>query len=661
MALPLCSAFGTFNPYLVTVTIPGGTCPGLYTVVGTATVTFGDGTVLTQTGDTVICLVPSAPGRPGVPRLDLKLLTPSFPRMAPGDTHVAQYLVINNDQNNSVSLTAFATSKQMAVRPQGANELQGVFTVSSPFGDDFPIVFSNAPNCITLPSHPYTQPMISNALPVIPPLGTNIVSVAIRSYGQCASGSCSESTLRLMGTFSDGSNALACAGMAFSVDTSVPSQNCGTLVNDCNHNGIPDAVDIANRTSQDLNYNAMPDECEGQTDTPNFASVSPTSVAPGGSLQVQVAFNEIFPMSNVWANGSSLMPTQFFGSPLWIGTIPADTRPGPQTVYFLGKDNRGILSSYIATYTVLTPPSITQQPQSQVALLGQNATFNVVATGSPTLTYQWRANGAALAGATTNSLTVFNVQPGTIGYSVVVANSVGSVTSVVANLTVEPQQYLTAIVPSDGTTVSSMLTENDETAGIGLKCIITNAQWVREWDWGLTETTPTNGVSSLSDLLLLRNEGTNASVIFISDSPGGTLLPPRPNLLLVAEYGLEQFLADLVLKQTTSATAKITVLDDSATSSDTLSVQVVPQIPPSYKTALVTNGFGTATLTESEETAGIAIKCIIPNAQWLREVDWGSPKPRRPTAPAVSAICSCSETREPTLQLSSSATAPVRR
>jgi hypothetical protein len=43
-----------------------------------------------------------------------------------------------------------------------------------------------------------------------------------------------------------------------------------------------------------------------------------------------------------------------------VGTIPADTRPGPQTVYFLGKDYRGILSSYIALYNVapLTRPQI---------------------------------------------------------------------------------------------------------------------------------------------------------------------------------------------------------------------------------------------------------------------------------------------------------------
>jgi len=255
MALPACSSAGTFNSYPIAVSVPGGTCPGLYTVVGTATVTFSDGTVLTQTGDTVICLVNEAPGQPGVPRLDMQLLSESFPQMAAGDQHLARYLVKNNDPSNSVTLTAIATARQNALRPQGGNEEQGVFTISSPFGDDFPIQFNaSISNCIPLPSHPYTQQPISNTVPVIGPGQSNIITVGIRSYGQCASGSCSESTLRVQGTFSDGSPALACASMALSVDNSQPLQNCGSQVNDCNFNGIPDALDIASRTSQDQNW-----------------------------------------------------------------------------------------------------------------------------------------------------------------------------------------------------------------------------------------------------------------------------------------------------------------------------------------------------------------------------------------------------------------------
>ena len=72
-----------------------------------------------------------------------------------------------------------------------------------------------------------------------------------------------------------------------------------------------------------------------------------------------------------------------------------------------------------------------------------NATFSVTAAGAPPFSYQWRKNGADLnnggnvSGATTNILTITSVSwLDAAGYSVVVTNSLGSVTSVVATLTV---------------------------------------------------------------------------------------------------------------------------------------------------------------------------------------------------------------------------------
>lgn len=88
-------------------------------------------------------------------------------------------------------------------------------------------------------------------------------------------------------------------------------------------------------------------------------------------------------------------------------------------------------------------PQITQQPQSQAVLAGSNATFTVVATGQTPLRYQWSFNGANLAngprisGATNSTLTISKVIGGDAGnYQVVVTNRHGSVTSVVATLTV---------------------------------------------------------------------------------------------------------------------------------------------------------------------------------------------------------------------------------
>ncbi len=82
-------------------------------------------------------------------------------------------------------------------------------------------------------------------------------------------------------------------------------------------------------------------------------------------------------------------------------------------------------------------PDISTQPQSQSVNVGAPVAFFVVATGSSPLTYQWRFNGTNLAGATAPTNIIAAVQATNAGnYTVVVANPVGSVTSIVATLTV---------------------------------------------------------------------------------------------------------------------------------------------------------------------------------------------------------------------------------
>ena len=50
-------------------------------------------------------------------------------------------------------------------------------------------------------------------------------------------------------------------------------------------------------------------------------------------------------------------------------------------------------------------PAITTQPANQSVATGNTATFSVVATGSATLAYQWKKNGADISGATSSSYT----------------------------------------------------------------------------------------------------------------------------------------------------------------------------------------------------------------------------------------------------------------
>ena len=367
MTLPAATPSGSFNTYSVPITVPIGTTAGVYKVVGKTTVNFSDGITLTQSGDTVVCLVDPAPGNPGVPRLDIELLTPASPMMAGGDQHTATYRVTNNDPVNSVTLTAFATAKQAATRPQGANETQGVFAIANPYGDDFPISFGPGA-CIPLPGHPYTQPEIMMNVPTLAPDSFFDIFVEIRSYGMCASGSCSESTLRVDGTFSDNTPAFACAGMALFVDTSQPTVTCLPRTDDCNNNNLPDPIEIANGMAPDSNYNAVIDQCE-EGNAPIIMmppQVTPPMVLTNGPIQVQVTALPDFGMPTthfiqvVFANGVPLTTSDQIH---WQGIIPADSRPGPQTVYVLAKENNGAIATHIGVYATQLPPP----PQSVVS------------------------------------------------------------------------------------------------------------------------------------------------------------------------------------------------------------------------------------------------------------------------------------------------------
>jgi len=82
---------------------------------------------------------------------------------------------------------------------------------------------------------------------------------------------------------------------------------------------------------------------------------------------------------------------------------------------------------------------ITTQPQSQTVAVGGSVQFTVTASGLPAPTYQWYFKGNIFNGATASILSLNNVQNSDAGdYTVVVSNSLGSVTSNKATLTVTP-------------------------------------------------------------------------------------------------------------------------------------------------------------------------------------------------------------------------------
>lgn len=75
--------------------------------------------------------------------------------------------------------------------------------------------------------------------------------------------------------------------------------------------------------------------------------------------------------------------------------------------------------------------------------MGSNATFTATVFGTGPFSYQWRFNGEAIPGATTNIHTITNVQPVHGGdYIVVVSDNYGATTSQVARLTVLVRPFI---------------------------------------------------------------------------------------------------------------------------------------------------------------------------------------------------------------------------
>ena len=91
-------------------------------------------------------------------------------------------------------------------------------------------------------------------------------------------------------------------------------------------------------------------------------------------------------------------------------------------------------------------PTINTQPASQSVDNGQAVTLAVVASGTATLTYQWRKNGTPISGATssTYAFTAALIDTGA-SYTVVVTNGQGSVTSSAAVVTVSAVTFVQQI------------------------------------------------------------------------------------------------------------------------------------------------------------------------------------------------------------------------
>ncbi len=164
-----------------------------------------------------------------------------------------------------------------------------------------------------------------------------------------------------------------------------------------------------------------------------------TSVTLGQTATFAVTATGSTPLGFQWnKNGTAIS-----GATGATYVTPATTAADNNAQFTVKVTNAlGSVTSSAATLTVVPAAAIaiTTQPANQTAYVGQTATYSVVATGSPTLTYQWRKGTTDIAGATSSSYgtPVLTAADSGSTYSVIVANPVNSVTSSSATLTVNP-------------------------------------------------------------------------------------------------------------------------------------------------------------------------------------------------------------------------------
>jgi hypothetical protein len=114
-------------------------------------------------------------------------------------------------------------------------------------------------------------------------------------------------------------------------------------------------------------------------------------------------------------------------------------------------DGNGTIHGFLATAIGVSgnggsgvAPTVTIPPADVLTVLGQSASFTVVASGTAPLKYQWYFNGNKISSATKATYTIAKTTLANAGnYTVFVSNSAGNVTSSAATLTVNTLPVIT--------------------------------------------------------------------------------------------------------------------------------------------------------------------------------------------------------------------------
>ena len=237
-----------------------------------------------------------------------------------------------------------------------------------------------------------------------------------------------------------------------------------------------------------------------------------------------------------------------FSNGVWSGSMSVPR--GATNFVLQADDGEGHIGSSnpFNVMPVPQPPLIVMQPASRVLFVGGFAAFNVVASGTAPLSFQWRKDGLPIAGATGSTYWILNAQANDgARYSVIVTNLYGSAIGSNATLTVVSGGNIVAW--GDNSTgqrnVPPGLSDVVAVAGgYGHSLALRKDGTVVAW--GDDSTGQTNVPSSVSNVvavaggyyhsLALRRDGTVAAWGDNSDSQS-TVPPDLNNVVAIAAGG----------------------------------------------------------------------------------------------------------------------------
>jgi len=172
---------------------------------------------------------------------------------------------------------------------------------------------------------------------------------------------------------------------------------------------------------------------------PTVTQPSDIAAAVGTDVQFAVAATGTPPLAFQWRKDGANIPGANSAQLTLKNVQPANA--GKYDVVVSNVVD-SVTSEPAVLTVVLEPPTVTP-PQSITTGVGTDVQFTVTATGTAPLEFQWRKNGVAIAGETSVTLVLKNVQPADAGsYDVEVRNAAGSVTSTAATLTIEREPFI---------------------------------------------------------------------------------------------------------------------------------------------------------------------------------------------------------------------------